>query len=472
LEVRKLGRSTGMRILPPRWIRLLKVVGVAFLLLALVLPASLQARHKRYKSWTTRIGSGVHFTAIRDPRGPYRIRIISVRLSQSSTIDVALAHDRLQGEPLETTSSMARRHGAVAAVNGDYSLGLGRPAHPFAEDGHIVQWSPFWQNHNFAVDHSEKRAFIAPAQFSVWMQERDSRIFHDIRFANAGPPGGQGLSLYTPVGGSMEKPPSRACSARLYSLERPRLASDGAVIAEHRVDVVRCARTPLTRRGGKVLVARRGGSRAHEIRRLRSGDLVTLGWSPGWPGVYETLGAWPILVNRGRIAWKFVRGSTLFYSRHPRTGVGYDRDSGKVFLVTVDGRRRGSVGMTPLKFARFFKSLGVEWALNLDGGGSTTSVVRGEVQNRPSDGRERPVSSALLVLPGVDRGELTGNLELVSAQASHAAEVGLSPTAFLQRIARDPASTGGMASALLERGIHLPPALRWSAHELERSTRR
>jgi exopolysaccharide biosynthesis protein len=39
-------------------------------------------------------------------------------------------------------------------------------------------------------------------------------------------------------------------------------------------------------------------------------------------------------------------------------------------------------------------------ALNLDGGGSTTMVVRGEVVNRPSDPTgPRPVSDALLVVP-------------------------------------------------------------------------
>ena len=43
-------------------------------------------------------------------------------------------------------------------------------------------------------------------------------------------------------------------------------------------------------------------------------------------------------------------------------------------------------------------------ALNLDGGGSTTMVVRGEVVNQPSDATgERPVGDALLVLPRATR---------------------------------------------------------------------
>ena len=43
--------------------------------------------------------------------------------------------------------------------------------------------------------------------------------------------------------------------------------------------------------------------------------------------------------------------------------------------------------------------------MNLDGGGSSTMVVNGEVVNRPSDGEQRRVSTAVLVLPGPDPGE-------------------------------------------------------------------
>jgi exopolysaccharide biosynthesis protein len=44
------------------------------------------------------------------------------------------------------------------------------------------------------------------------------------------------------------------------------------------------------------------------------------------------------------------------------------------------------------------RRLGLRSALNLDGGGSTTMVVRGNVVNHPSDpAGPRPVSDAILV---------------------------------------------------------------------------
>jgi hypothetical protein len=87
-------------------------------------------------------------------------------------------------------------------------------------------------------------------------------------------------------------------------------------------------------------------------------------------------------------------------SRNPRTLAGVRRD-GRVLLVTIDGRRPGwSAGVTLHEAARVMRSLGAHDALNLDGGGSTTMTVRGEVVNVPSDPTgERPVSDGVFVLP-------------------------------------------------------------------------
>jgi hypothetical protein len=123
------------------------------------------------------------------------------------------------------------------------------------------------------------------------------------------------------------------------------------------------------------------------------------------------VGGGPRLVRAGRVS---VRAAAEGFAppqapgffgvfvagRQPRTLAGV-RPDGALLLVTVDGRRPGwSVGMTLFEAARLMRSLGARDALNLDGGGSTTMVVRGEVVNRPSDpGGERPVSDALYVTP-------------------------------------------------------------------------
>jgi len=100
-------------------------------------------------------------------------------------------------------------------------------------------------------------------------------------------------------------------------------------------------------------------------------------------------------------------GASFGPVRHPRTAVGIAAGGRRVLLVAVDGRQRPySDGMTLRELAAFFLALGVPVAINLDGGGSTTLVLRDRggalrIVNRPSDAAgERPVANALAVVGG------------------------------------------------------------------------
>ncbi|MEF3307147.1 phosphodiester glycosidase family protein [Paenibacillus sp. GYB003] len=88
---------------------------------------------------------------------------------------------------------------------------------------------------------------------------------------------------------------------------------------------------------------------------------------------------------------------------HPRTILATKQ--GKLYVFAVDGRQPGfSDGLSLPAAARYLQSLGMEQAINIDGGGSTTYYARipgdavPSLLNRPSDGHERPVGNALVVL--------------------------------------------------------------------------
>ena len=88
-------------------------------------------------------------------------------------------------------------------------------------------------------------------------------------------------------------------------------------------------------------------------------------------------------------------GAAFIQSRHPRTMVGVDR-MGFIWLAVVDGRQQVSVGMSFAELQRLADRLELTDALNLDGGGSSTMVVRGKIVNRPSDAAgARAVSDAI-----------------------------------------------------------------------------
>lgn len=82
---------------------------------------------------------------------------------------------------------------------------------------------------------------------------------------------------------------------------------------------------------------------------------------------------------------------------HPRTFMGISKDGKTVYSVAVDGRWEGSAGVTLDDEGRILKMLGAWHGLNLDGGGSTTMVVHGDIKNHVSGGAERAVGDALLV---------------------------------------------------------------------------
>jgi len=54
--------------------------------------------------------------------------------------------------------------------------------------------------------------------------------------------------------------------------------------------------------------------------------------------------------------------------------------------------------MTFSEFAEYLRKLGCEQAMNLDGGGSATLWVMGNVMNSPSEGQERPGANSLVVV--------------------------------------------------------------------------
>ncbi|ONI48109.1 hypothetical protein AN643_03305 [Candidatus Epulonipiscioides saccharophilum] len=87
-------------------------------------------------------------------------------------------------------------------------------------------------------------------------------------------------------------------------------------------------------------------------------------------------------------------------NRHPRTLIATTDKFGELLLITIDGRIY-SAGATHREVIDILKNLGAKNAMYLDGGGSTTMVVRNQgdffntVQNVPSDGIERKVMNGI-----------------------------------------------------------------------------
>jgi len=114
-------------------------------------------------------------------------------------------------------------------------------------------------------------------------------------------------------------------------------------------------------------------------------------------GVRSTLNFGPIILENGKTVPFSRQGNSFSLVNHqdPRTAIGMV--SAKEYIVLVaDGRSSVSAGLNYTQMLQIFRRYGAQYAYNLDGGGSATIAYKGQVLNKPSDGRERPCGDFIL----------------------------------------------------------------------------
>jgi hypothetical protein len=475
------GWSTKKRQARSLAIKLLALVAV-FGLAAATLPPSTEAGlPKKHGRW---VAPGVRLRLYR-LAAPNKVRVITIDASAKSTVDAVLATNELPGR--ETVRSMARRTNAVAAINGDYSRPSGRPVFTFARDGRLDQTTKLY-GRNFAVDRSKSSVFMSHPKTRSWVwipapKDGASYVVDRMNDRSVQRHAASQIRAFTSVGGWEERPPLGGCYVRLRARQAPRTVSPthaplkhgtpivtAGVEQKHVVEKRRCRYQRVPPKGGITLYTPRHGTYATTLRSMSVGSTVVFGWSLGWPEVFDTVGGNPTLIENGSVQKQSIYGSSSFVAgRHPRTAVAYNKRTNKLFFVTVDGRQpRYSRGMTLAGLTSFLRSrLGATDALNIDGGGSTTMVVNGNIKGRPSDGEERAVSSALVVLNGEDPGEPLDAKTSQSVQSFAPLPLPSSPTdeTSYDAMAQDPASVGGLAVWLEQQGHDLPRFLERTADE-------
>lgn len=150
---------------------------------------------------------------------------------------------------------------------------------------------------------------------------------------------------------------------------------------------------------GNLIQTGNGGSQEPYFAVLKDGSFVIRDYGTPTDDVAEAISGPFYLVKDGVNVMDKANEDQM-----PRNSIGLKAD-GSVVTFLADGRQAPySVGMTLWEQAEFLKANGVVDAIYLDGGGSATfaSVREGTdeitVRNSPSDGPERTVSSALLMV--------------------------------------------------------------------------
>jgi hypothetical protein len=284
----------------------------------------------------------------------------------------------------------------VAGVNGDlFNFKDGHPSGMLMQN-RVLQSPPYRFRSSVGIGPNGKLNVQRVSFYGYWQGLGQRRPLTGLNQ----PPRGDGTSLFTPYWGASTPRIPGVAEAVLQPFSP---AVPGGELAGT-VTFQRTGGGTAIPRDGAVLLAR--GSQVAKLQQEATPGtqvLTRLILSPDWlaSGVTDALGGGPVIVRNGKAVWTAGEDflPTQLGPRNPRTAVGQRRD-GKIILLAVDGRRRGSsVGMTNWELAQAMVRLGAVTASALDAGGSTTMAFDGKLLNRPSDpGGERPVAETLAVL--------------------------------------------------------------------------
>jgi hypothetical protein len=363
------------------------------------------------------VAPGVEWTSMVRERGPVRINVLAVAPARVRGV---LSNGRVAGR--ERVSRMARRVRAVAAVNGGYFAPSGDPVGALAVDGELLSESVNGRAALSVGTAAPPR--IGPVRYrgrvTVNGHTREVDGINRTRGLIPACGGGRGDAPTTRPNAVLTCTDASelVVLTNRYGARPPREGGVEAVLRDGIVESLRPPGSGPVPRGAELLTGTGDAARFLRNRVLpRTPVELALGLTAGGRplalggAAAFVVGGGPRLLRAGRVAVTArAEGfappqapafyGTFVAARQPRTLAGIRAD-GTLLLVTVDGRRPGwSVGMTLPEAARLMHSLGARDAMNLDGGGSTTMTVRGELVNRPSDRvGERPVSDALYVTP-------------------------------------------------------------------------
>lgn len=379
MTIRRRKRSTGDF---PR------ALSISLLLVGLLCSESLAAHD------TPHVGPGLEYIHHRIGDGPWSIHVVKVERSRARfRLASTLAEGHVYG--LASLTEQIERLGEaqgrpVAAVNGDFFH---------------IRPGPY-QGDPTGLHIAQGELISSPARTSFWIDGQGNPHIGSVaaRFRATGPDGlnvtfalnearGDDTAvLYTPTIGTS----TRTGRGLELVLER---SGDGDWLplrpgCSYRAKISTVSKQGDVRLAPDAMVLSIGPELARKLPPLTPGAVILLNLktSPDLTGVATALGGGPILLEAGESPeWRPP------LPRHPRTVLGWNDEH--FFMVVVDGRQEPlSVGMTYPELAALMKRLGCACAMNLDGGGSSTLWLDGQIMNSPSDGRERRVANSLIVV--------------------------------------------------------------------------
>ena len=351
-----------------------------------------------------RVGPGMTAAKFDIPDMPLKVSVTEMDLTNPWVMmETCLGADKSVGT--ETPVNMIARntrqgHEVVGAVNGDFFMTSPTNEVGLPLSGQVRNDELVLSSHNRAclVLDSDKRPYIDRLTFTGTVTSGDHsfalNLVNRMRYAYENIASNQSI-LFTRSYGPVTYDGST--SGKMVLL-RPvegdfRWLANGV---EHCVieDIIDAKGSTAIPDGKAILWLK--GTYANQTEWMTVGDVLdvtfrlALNSGPGDIVINQLIGGSNhIIMQNGQFMEDWDE-------RHPRTAIGINADSTRLYFVVVDGRHITSTGVTLKEMAGIFEALGAVHAVNLDGGGSSCMVVNDEVLNHPSDGPVRAVGNGCL----------------------------------------------------------------------------
>lgn len=366
-------------------IYILLSIGLSLLVLSPAAQAQLQPEQVD-TLYHAQVAPGMYHTEYEIRSVPWRIQVLRIdQTAQDTEFRTVKANNRLTGlqRPMDMKAELENDSVyVVAGINGDFYGTGGVPVNSQVANGVLLK-RPY-PRELIAFDE-EFQPFIQTTSFS------GSVLFDGNEQAIDGINEGRGenhLTIYNSYFGNSTGTNAFGTEVGVRLIDAPMVNRSVRVVVE-----------ALESQQGDMVIHPHDmtlsghGTASDFLETLSVDDTldVRLNLNPLERPILEAIGGSTQFIKNGVV-------NSNWEERHPRTAVGFSADTSNAYFVVVDGRQSRSAGMMLSELGDFMVMIGIDHAINLDGGGSSAMIIQDDVVNNPSDGGlQRAVANGLFV---------------------------------------------------------------------------
>ena len=362
------------------------------------------------------VGPGVMAAKYDIPAMPLKVSVVEMDLTNPYIVmETCLGADKSVGT--ETPVNMAARntrpgHEVVGAVNGDFFMTSPTNEVGLPLSGQVRNDELVLSSHNRAclVLDADNRPYIDRLTFTGNVTCGDLsfplNLVNRMRYGYEGIAANQSILFTRSYGPTTYDASSSGKMVLLMPAEEPfRWNANG--VEQCVIEDIFDAQGSTTIPDGKAILWLKG-TYANHASSLHVGDVLDISFRLTLNNEGHDVDIHQLIGGSDHIIMQNGQFREDWAERHPRTAIGFNADSTRLYFVVVDGRHITSTGVTLKEMMGIFEALGAVNAVNLDGGGSSCILVNDEVMNHPSDGPVRAVGNGCLFVSTAPQDDAIG----------------------------------------------------------------